>query len=81
MKVQRGPITDHLGEGPKTRVWTEEDGHRYRNRARCTCKHGKEWAEGDLFEDAGGNACRECFEEATFTWLKEDSFTWLKEDS
>lgn len=69
---QRGPITDHLGEGPKARVYTNEAGHRYGRLARCTCVHGKEWHEGDLFEDAGGKACRECFEEATRVWLAEN---------
>lgn len=28
------------------------------------CVHGKEWPEGDLFEESGGKACGECVRES-----------------
>jgi hypothetical protein len=48
--LSRGPITDYMEESPG-------------GLALCVCKHGKEWPEGDRFEDAGGKACRECVEQ------------------
>lgn len=58
---QRGPITDYFGRGPLP------EGYRVAGRGRlalCVCVHGKEWPEGDRFEENGGKACRECVEAA-----------------
>lgn len=42
-----GPVTDYMGLGP--------DGV-----ALCVCEHGKQWPEGDAYEESGGAACGEC---------------------